>query len=152
MHNKSDSDLTSGGSSPRRPPYYEQSPFNHDTEKMSYGSSPFPSPHDYQYHCSPIHHSRESSTSRFSAPLKTTTKNAAAWKRLQRRDKDGEEAEGKGEGEINEELAGEKDANKRFYNTVRVVLAFIVLFTLFALAVWAASTAYPPQVYVKVIN
>ncbi|KAH0978091.1 hypothetical protein GBA52_027810 [Prunus armeniaca] len=75
MHAKSDSEVTSVEQStpprsPRRPIYYVQSPSNHDVEKMSYGSSPAGSPAHHFYHCSPIHHSRESSTSRFSASLK----------------------------------------------------------------------------------
>ncbi|CAA2976639.1 Late embryogenesis abundant, partial [Olea europaea subsp. europaea] len=57
--------------SPRQPLYYVQSPSHsqQDLEKMSYGSSAFGSP-THHYHCSPIHPSREFSTSRFSACLK----------------------------------------------------------------------------------
>lgn len=51
----------------------------YDVEKMSYVSSPFGSP-THHYHCSPIHHSRESSTSRFSASLKNNQ--LAVWKRI----------------------------------------------------------------------
>ncbi|XP_057500210.1 uncharacterized protein LOC130784377 isoform X2 [Actinidia eriantha] len=92
MHAKSDSEVTSIDASspprsPRRPLYYVQSPSQHDVEKMSYGSTPFGSPVHHHYHCSPIHHSRESSTSRFSASgLKH---HPAAWKRLQRLPHDG---------------------------------------------------------------
>ncbi|KAG6712058.1 hypothetical protein I3842_05G086000 [Carya illinoinensis] len=88
MHTKSDSEVTSVDQglspprSPRRPVYFVQSPSNHDVEKMSYGSSPMGSPHHY-YHCSPIHHSRESSTSRFSASLKNP-RNPSAWKKIQK--------------------------------------------------------------------
>ncbi|KAE8724728.1 Group 2 isoform 2 [Hibiscus syriacus] len=76
MHAKTDSEGTSIDASwpprsPHRPVYYVQSPSNHDVEKMSYGSSPTASPTHHYYHSSPIHHSRESSTSRFSASLKT---------------------------------------------------------------------------------
>nr|GEV09430.1 putative late embryogenesis abundant protein, LEA-14 [Tanacetum cinerariifolium] len=101
MHVKSDSDLTSVGEdqtltltpprSPRhhRPLYYVQSPSNsHD--KMSFGSSPFGSPGHHHYHCSPIHHSRESSTSRtFSASLKNAvvkhggSRDVTPWKRIE---------------------------------------------------------------------
>lgn len=149
MHTKSDSDMTSvGASSPPRPLYYVQSPSNHDAEKMSYGSSPFGSPH--HYHCSPIHHSRESSTSRFSASLKTSARNAAAWKRLQRRNHD--DADGVDEEEDNEYDEDDERENgeiKRFY-VVCFVLSFIVLFSVFSLILWAASTSYPPEIFVKV--
>ncbi|PPD90779.1 hypothetical protein GOBAR_DD12296 [Gossypium barbadense] len=84
MHAKTDSEGTSIDASwpprsPRRPVYYVQSPSNHDVEKMSYGSSPTASPTHHYYHCSPIHHSRESSTSRFSASLKNP-RSLSAWK------------------------------------------------------------------------
>ncbi|OMO91956.1 Late embryogenesis abundant protein, LEA-14 [Corchorus olitorius] len=87
MHAKTDSEATSIDASwlprsPRRPVYYVQSPSNHDVEKMSYGSSPTASPPHHYYHCSPIHHSRESSTSRFSASLKNP-RNLSAWRHVQ---------------------------------------------------------------------
>ncbi|KAK6159624.1 hypothetical protein DH2020_006938 [Rehmannia glutinosa] len=95
MHVKSDSEVTSIDAStpprsPRRPLYYVQSPShsqNNDLEKMSYGSSPFGSPahHHFQYHCSPIHHSRESSTSRFSASLKNPRNFGNGWRLMQRK-------------------------------------------------------------------
>ncbi|XP_073313755.1 uncharacterized protein [Primulina huaijiensis] len=107
MHAKSDSEVTSIEAStpprsPRRPLYYVQSPSHsqHDLEKMSYGSSPFGSPaHHFQYHCSPIHHSRESSTSRYSASLKNPRNLGGGWKRMQRKydelgDEEGEDVEG----------------------------------------------------------
>lgn len=146
MHRKSDSDVTSvEASSPARPLYYVQSPSNHEPDKMSYGSSPFGSP-GHNYHCSPIHHSRESSTSRLSASLKTTARNAAYWKKLQR---SGELVEEDDEEEYDEEDAREKKEIKRFY-VVCFVLSFVVLFSIFSLILWAASTSYPPEVYVKV--
>ena len=147
MHAKSDSDVTSvEASSPARPLYYVQSPSNHDPDKMSYGSSPFGSP-GHHYHCSPIHHSRESSTSRFSASLKTTARNAGYWKKLNRSG-DGIE-EGDEDDEYDEEEEREKKAIKRFY-VVCFVVSFVVLFSIFSLILWAASTSYPPEVYVKV--
>lgn len=143
MHAKSDSDVTSlEAASPKHPLYYVQSPSNHDAEKMSYGSSPFGSP-GHHYHSSPIHHSRESSTSRFSASMKTT-RNNGYWKRLQRVGDSVEE-----EDEIDEEDEREKKEIKRFY-VVCFLLSFVVLFTVFSLILWAASTSYPPQIYVKV--
>ncbi|KAL8109710.1 uncharacterized protein LOC141671087 [Apium graveolens] len=145
MHRKSDSDVTSvEASSPARPLYYVQSPSNHEPDKMSYGSSPFGSP-GHQYHCSPIHHSRESSTSRFSASLKTTARNAGYWKKLQR---SGELVEEDEDEEYDEEDEREKKEIKRFY-VVCFVLSFVVLFSVFSLILWAASTSYPPEVYVK---
>ncbi|CAL5378021.1 unnamed protein product [Camellia sinensis] len=149
MHVKSDSEVTSIDASspprsPRRPMYYVQSPSQHDVEKMSYGSSPFASPH--HYHCSPIHHSRESSTSRFSASLK----NPAAWKRLQRRHHDGDEDDGGGSDDDDDEGDGEGDGGQvmRFY-VVCFVLSFVALFTIFSLILLAASSPYKPKIFVK---
>lgn len=146
MHVKSDSDVTSVDASspprsPRRPLYYVQSPSQHDVEKMSYGSSPFASPP--HYHCSPIHHSRESSTSRFSASLKNT-RNPAAWKRIERRheEDDGEEEDDDGEDE------GAKSHLKLY--VILFVLSFALLFTIFSLCLWAASTVYKPKIIVQV--
>ncbi|XP_052192166.1 uncharacterized protein LOC127801264 [Diospyros lotus] len=145
MHAKSDSEVTSLDASspprsPRRPLYYVQSPSQHDVEKMSYyGSSPFASP-PHPYHCSPIHHSRESSTSRLSASLK----NPAAWKRLHRRhpragddDSDDDDNDSRGSG----------GHAMRFYAAC-FVLAFVVLFTIFSLILWAASAPYKPKIFV----
>ncbi|KAF5951559.1 hypothetical protein HYC85_009503 [Camellia sinensis] len=149
MHVKSDSEVTSIDASspprsPRRPMYYVQSPSQHDVEKMSYGSSPFASPH--HYHCSPIHHSRESSTSRFSASLK----NPAAWKQLQRRHHDGDEDDGGGSDDDDDEGDGEGDGGQvmRFY-VVCFVLSFVALFTIFSLILLAASSPYKPKIFVK---
>ncbi|EXB95371.1 hypothetical protein L484_014344 [Morus notabilis] len=146
MHAKSDSEVTSFDQStpprsPRRPLYYVQSPSNHDVEKMSYGSSPLGSPHHHYYHCSPIHHSRESSTSRFSASLKNT-RNLSAWKKIQR----GEESDHE----------DDDDDDRNDYGPGRNVrlcfcfaLFFVVLFTLFSLILWGASKSYKPQVVVE---
>ncbi|KAA8546152.1 hypothetical protein F0562_020954 [Nyssa sinensis] len=144
MHAKSDSEVTSIDASspprsPRRPLYYVQSPSQHDVEKMSYGSSPFGSPH--HYHCSPIHHSRESSTSRFSASLKNP-RHPAPWKRIQPRheaDDDDDDDDGDDQGSGN---------HVRFY-VVCFVFSFVVLFTIFSLILWAASTPYKPEIFVK---
>ncbi|KAL6963639.1 hypothetical protein U1Q18_034646 [Sarracenia purpurea var. burkii] len=145
MHAKSDSEVTSIDASspprsPRRPLYYVQSPSQLDVEKMSYGSSPFASPH--HYHCSPIHHSRESSTSRFSASLKNP-RNAAAWKRLQRRHHDGDEDD-----DEDDEDEGTGGHAMRFYGAC-FVFCFVVLFTIFSLILWAASAPYKPKIFVK---
>ncbi|KAM5562670.1 hypothetical protein ABKV19_017730 [Rosa sericea] len=147
MHAKSDSEVTSVEQStpprsPRRPIYYVQSPSNHDVEKMSYGSSPMGSPGHPYYHCSPIHHSRESSTSRFSASFKNP-RNLSAWKRLHRPDHDDEESD---EDDQND-AAPSPGRNVRLY--LCFALLFFVLFTLFSLILWGASKSYTPQVVVK---
>ncbi|KAL2476921.1 Late embryogenesis abundant protein [Forsythia ovata] len=152
MHAKSDSEVTSIEAStpprsPRRPLYYVQSPSHsqHDLEKMSYGSSPFGSP-THHYHCSPIHHSRESSTSRFSASLKNPRNAVSGWRRIQRKyDEMGDE-------EDNEERNVEDDrsdgGNLRFF-VVCFLFSFVVLFTVFSLILWAASVPYKPKIIVK---
>ncbi|KAJ0825524.1 hypothetical protein HanRHA438_Chr17g0804171 [Helianthus annuus] len=145
MHAKSDSDLTSVEAltpprSPRRPLYYVQSPSNHDAnDKMSYGSSPFGSP---------IHHSRESSTSRtFSASIKHAVVRAngvrplSPWKRLEYgtdMDDEDDEHDGDGDGRL----------PFKFY-VMWFVVSFILLFTVFSLILWAASVPYKPKVVVK---
>ncbi|KAL8556553.1 hypothetical protein ACS0TY_004124 [Phlomoides rotata] len=159
MHVKSDSEVTSIDAStpprsPRRQLYYVQSPAHsqHDPEKMSYGSSPFGSPaHHFHYHCSPIHHSRESSTSRFSASLKNPGNSVGVgggWHRMQRKynevgDTEDEEEEG-GEGKDE----GDDGALVRFY-VVCFVLSFVVLFSVFSLILWAASLSHKPRIIVK---
>lgn len=145
MHAKSDSEVTSIDASspprsPRRPLYYVQSPSQHDAEKMSFGSSPFGSPH--HYHCSPIHHSRESSTSRFSASLRNPRNPGTSWKKIQRQLDDDEEDEDDGDSRGSGDLA-------RFYVTC-FIFSFIVLFTVFSLILWGASKPYKPKIIVKV--
>ncbi|KAF8410338.1 hypothetical protein HHK36_002865 [Tetracentron sinense] len=143
MHAKSDSEVTSLDAStpprsPRRPLYYVQSPSQHDVEKMSFGSSPLGSPH-HHYHCSPIHHSRESSTTRFSASVKNP-RNAAAWKKIHRElddDDDDDDDDNKGSGSL-----------ARFY-VLCFIFSFVVLFTLFSLILWGASKPYKPKISVK---
>ncbi|XP_042507002.1 uncharacterized protein LOC122083311 [Macadamia integrifolia] len=144
MHAKSDSEVTSLDASspprsPRRPLYYVQSPSQNDVEKMSYGSSPLGSPH--HYHSSPIHHSRESSTTRFSASLKNP-RNVTAWKKIHREIEEGEDeddvdASSKGSGEV-----------ARFY-VICFVFSFVVLFTMFSLILWGASKPYKPKISIK---
>lgn len=144
MHAKSDSEVTSIDASspprsPRRPLYYVQSPSQHDAEKMSFGSSPFGSPH--HYHCSPIHHSRESSTSRFSASLRNPRNPGTSWKKIQRQLDDDEEDEDDGDARGSADLA-------RFY-VICFIFSFIVLFTVFSLILWGASKPYKPKIIVK---
>lgn len=148
MHAKTDSEGTSIDASwpprsPRRPVYYVQSPSNHDVEKMSYGSSPTASPTHHYYHCSPIHHSRESSTSRFSASLKNP-RSLSAWKHVQighgdDDDDDDDEMDGRD---------GRRANNVRLY--LCLVFLFFVLFAVFSLILWGASRSYKPKVFVRV--
>ncbi|KAK9944307.1 hypothetical protein M0R45_009880 [Rubus argutus] len=150
MHAKSDSEVTSMEQStpprsPRRPIYYVQSPSNHDVEKMSYGSSPMGSPGHPYYHCSPIHHSRESSTSRFSASLKNP-RNLSAWKRLHRPSDDGDDDSDDGQ---NDAALGKTSPGRNVRLYLFFALLFFVLFTLFSLILWGASKSYKPQVVVK---
>ncbi|KAL0348533.1 UNVERIFIED_CONTAM: hypothetical protein Sangu_1081100 [Sesamum angustifolium] len=161
MHVKSDSEVTSIDAStpprsPRRPLYYVQSPSHsqHDLEKMSYGSSPFGSPtHHFQYHCSPIHHSRESSTSRFSASLKNPRNSGGSgggWRRMQRKyDEVGDEVEEDGESEGDDER--KDNGQVRFY-VACFLFSFLVLFAIFSLILWAASLAYKPRIIVMNIS
>lgn len=152
MHAKSDSDVTSYDQStpprsPRRPIYYVQSPSNNDVEKMSYGSSPLGSPHHY-YHCSPIHHSRESSTSRFSSSLKNP-RSIASWKKLQREDDDeGEDDDEDDHGNGLAALMAGPCRNAKLFCCF--VLLFFVLLGLFSLILWGASKSYEPKVIVEV--
>ncbi|KAB2045914.1 hypothetical protein ES319_D01G196000v1 [Gossypium barbadense] len=146
MHAKTDSEGTSIDASwpprsPRRPVYYVQSPSNHDVEKMSYGSSPTASPTHHYYHCSPIHHSRESSTSRFSASLKNP-RSLSAWKHVQL---------GRGDDDDDDDEMDGRDGSKA--NKIRLYLClvflFFVLFTVFSLILWGASRSYKPKILVK---
>ncbi|GAV78847.1 LEA_2 domain-containing protein [Cephalotus follicularis] len=153
MHAKTDSEGTSVDASwpprspPRRPLYYVQSPSNHDVEKMSYGSSPSGSPTHHYYHCSPIHHSRESSTSRFSASLKNP-RSLSAWKHVQighhdgGRDHDGDDDRDEMDGDS---YGGARNVRLYFCG----LLIFIGLFTLFSLILWGASKGYKPKILVE---
>ncbi|XP_068646489.1 uncharacterized protein [Aristolochia californica] len=142
MHRKTDSegttslDASTPPRSPRRPIYYVQSPSQHDAEKMSVQSSPLGSPHFY-YHCSPIHHSRESSTTRFSASIKNPR--SGPWKKIHAEplneddERDGED---------------ERRPGPRFY-IFCFIFSFVVLFTVFSLILWGASKPYKPKISMK---
>ena len=150
MHAKSDSEVTSLAASspprsPRRPLYYVMSPSQHDLEKMSMASSPPASPyhhHNHHYASSPIHHSRESSTARFSSSLWN-----GPWKKLPYpRD-----------GCIEEDDDEEEDDNARGFSSIPrkcyallFFVGFLVLFFFFSLVLWGASRAYSPRISVKV--
>ena len=151
MHTKTDSDGTSLDNSwlprsPRRPIYYVQSPSNHDAEKMSYGSSPIVSPAHLYYHSSPIHHSRESSTSIFSNSLKIP-RSLPVWKHTRIGDQDGAGHDGS-EGDKDGDDWGSGARNVRLY--FFGFLFFVLLFTVFCLILWGASKAYEPEISVKV--
>ncbi|GLT42986.1 hypothetical protein SLA2020_169630 [Shorea laevis] len=145
MHAKTDSEGTSLDASwpprsPRRPVYYVQSPSNHDVEKMSYGSSPTGSPPHHYYHCSPIHHSRESSTSRFSASLKNP-RNLSSWKHVQLgHERDDDDID---------EMDGRHDGGAKFRLYVCLVLMFVLLFMIFCLILYGTGRAYKPEISVK---
>ncbi|XP_065865414.1 uncharacterized protein [Euphorbia lathyris] len=149
MHAKTDSDGTSIDTSwplrspPRRPVYYVQSPSNHDVEKMSYGSSPSGSPPHHFYHCSPIHHSRESSTSRFSASLKNP-KSLSVWKHIQIHHDDNDDDD---DDDDNMGVPAASARNLRLYFCGFFI--FVLLFTTFCLILWGASKSYKPQIIVK---
>ncbi|MQL93234.1 hypothetical protein Taro_025872 [Colocasia esculenta] len=157
MHAKSDSEVTSLAPSspprsPRRPIYYVMSPMSqHETEKMSMGSSPPGSPyhhhghhhhghhpHHHRYASSPIHHSRESSTTRFSASLRN-----GPWRKFpytrggldEEEDEEGDDGAGRG-------------VPPRCY-AVFFLLGFVTLFTVFSLVLWGASKVYSPDIFVK---
>ncbi|XP_020093642.1 uncharacterized protein LOC109713823 [Ananas comosus] len=169
MHAKTDSDATSLAASspprsPRRPIYYVRSPSHADAaEKMSLGgSSPGASPHHYAAHhlhllryasSPPIHHSRESSTARYSAPLKH-----APWRKLSAAHSRGAGAGaaaaigGGGdeeEEEEEEEEGGEGEERNLLRRYACLFLAFVLVFTLFSLILWGASKSYKPKVLVK---
>ncbi|EOA28503.1 hypothetical protein CARUB_v10024717mg [Capsella rubella] len=145
MHAKTDSEATSidpALSPPRsaiRPLYYVQSPSNHDAEKMSFGSgcSLMGSPsHPHYYHCSPIHHSRESSTSRFSDRALFSYKSVREGRRFIH---DGDDITDCGD--------DDPFRNVRLY--AWLLLSLVLLFSVFSLILWGASKSYPPKVVVK---
>ncbi|KAJ4906119.1 hypothetical protein Rs2_09777 [Raphanus sativus] len=148
MHAKTDSEATSIDAAlswpPRSPPrsatrplYYVQSPSNHDVEKMSFGSgcSPMGSPsHPHYYHCSPIHHSRESSTSRFSDRALFSYKSIR-------------EASGRRRyinSAIDEEMTAEDGRPfETCVSMAALLLSLFLLFTVFSLILWGASKILP---------
>ncbi|KAJ6827260.1 uncharacterized protein M6B38_356665 [Iris pallida] len=159
MHAKTDSDVTSLAPSspprsPRRPIYYVMSPSHPDAEKMSLGGSTpggggSPVPHHQHHHNnhrytidSPIHHSRESSTTRFSASLKQHS----SWRKLhdfRLRVPPNQVDDDEDDGEYDD-----TGRSVRCY-VVLFLLGFILLFSLFSLILWGASKSYKPEVHVK---
>ncbi|CAA7391515.1 unnamed protein product [Spirodela intermedia] len=156
MHAKSDSEVTSLAASspprsPRRPLYYVMSPSQHEAEKMSISSSPPASPyhqhhhpHHHRYASSPIHHSRESSTTRFSASLW----NGGPWRKLSYARDGCEEEEDDSDEEDN---AWRRSGIPPKCYAVLFVLGFVALFSFFSIVLWGASRAYKPNISVKSI-
>ncbi|KAK8948087.1 hypothetical protein KSP40_PGU006508 [Platanthera guangdongensis] len=166
---KTESEATSIGTSsptrsPRRPAYYVQSPSrdSHDGEKTtaSFHSTPVLSPtaSPQHSHSSIGHHSRESSSSRFSGSLKPGAsrkinpdgastggrhKSDKAWKDCAVIEEEGllEEDEDSRRGRI----------PRRCYFPV-FVISFVVLFSFFALILWGASHSQSPVISMKSIT
>ncbi|KAL1327880.1 hypothetical protein HN51_037876 [Arachis hypogaea] len=144
MHAKTDSEVTSvdASSSPRRAVYYVQSP-SHDGEKTttSFQSTPVLSPMGSPPHSqsSMGRHSRQSSSSRFSASRKLINKKKDQIDSI-----------------IEEEglLQSEHDArvHTRRYYFLAFLLSFFLLFTLFSLILWGASRPMKPNIFVKSIK
>lgn len=167
MHAKTDSEVTSLAPSsptrsPRRPVYYVQSPSrdSHDGEKTttSFQSTPVISPMGSppHSHSSLGHHSRESSSTRFSGSLKPGSRkispNDAArgggnrkgqkpWKEFEMI-----EEEGLLDGDEHR-----KSLPRRCY-FFAFIMGFMVLFSFFALILWGASRPQKPKITMKSIT
>lgn len=152
MHVKTDSEVTSlapsSPTSPRRPIYYVMSPSHADAEKISLG--------DYTPGGSPNHphHSRESSASRFSAPLKDNPSAAAAaaasWRKIPS-DFHHRLSSADPIKEDDDEEPLDPRPGLRCY-VVFFVVGFALLFTLFSFILWGASRSFKPEISVKVLN
>ncbi|KAF7817488.1 Late embryogenesis abundant protein, LEA-14 [Senna tora] len=152
MHANTDSEVTSLSASsptrsPRRPVYYVQSPSrdSHDGEKTtnSFHSTPVLSPMGSppHSHSSLDRHSRQSSSSRFSGSRKMPRKPHKPWK----------------EGHVIEEeglleLQPPPNTLPRRCYYLAFLLAFILLFSLFSLILWAASKPMKPKITIKSIK
>ena len=140
MHARSYSEATSVDQfSPARRFYYVQSPSSNEVEKMSYVSSPMGSPPHHFYH------SRESSSSRFSAAFKNNINrngNPSAWRKLHRPQDPNEEEEESG------------DRNPKWNRNLRLYLSLFLLlfllFTVFFLILWGATKSFRPQILIQV--
>ncbi|RWR90634.1 Late embryogenesis abundant protein [Cinnamomum micranthum f. kanehirae] len=113
---------------------------------MSFQSSPMASPshHHFQYHCSPIHHSRESSTTRFSASIKNPK--TGAWKKMLH-----ETGEEEDEDDDDDGLERHSRMSLPKFYFICFILSFVVLFTAFSLILWGASKPYKPRVSMQSI-
>ncbi|XP_073158390.1 uncharacterized protein [Henckelia pumila] len=153
MHGKTDSEVTSlAASSPNRAVYYVQSPSrdSHDGEKTtnSFHSTPIISPMG-----SPGRHSRDSSSTRYSASLKPGSHKSSSAHgsrrnhRLRKAEKEFDAVEEEG---LLDEEGGRRGVSRRCY-VVAFVVGFFVLFSLFALILWGASRNQKPVVTMKSI-
>ncbi|KAJ0969805.1 hypothetical protein J5N97_022682 [Dioscorea zingiberensis] len=151
MHAKTDSDVSSlAGSSParspRHPPYYVMSPSQQDVEKMSLAeSSPDASP-QHRFAGSPIlHHSRESSTTRFSASLKHNI----SWRKLPHYSPHPSSHSHLGSADDDDaSYYADSTMSAKCYAAL-FVIGFAFIFSLFSLILWAASQAYKPKLSIK---
>lgn len=159
MHAKTDSEVTSlapssPNRSPRRPVYYVQSPSrdSHDGEKTttSFQSTPVLSPAGSppHSHSSVGHHSRESSSSRFSGSRKISPNDVGAGGRHQKGQKKIDVIEEEG---LLEDEESQRGIPRRCY-LLAFVLAFFVLFSLFSLILYGASKPQKPKVSIKSIT
>ncbi|KAK1395805.1 Late embryogenesis abundant protein, LEA-14 [Heracleum sosnowskyi] len=155
MHTKTDSSEATSLSpsppshSPRRPVYYVQSPSrdSHDGEKTatSFHSTPTASPP--HSHSSVGHHSRESSSTRFSGSLKPgsgkiTPSTKPGHKQISVIDE---------EGFYDDENQESKGVPRRCYFVI-FIFGFFVLFGLFSLILWGVSKPQKPEITVKSIK
>lgn len=155
MHTKTDSSeatsisASSPTRSPRRPVYYVQSPSrdSHDGEKTtnSFHSTPVLSPMGSppHSHSSLDRHSRQSSSTRFSASRKIFRKSLKPWKEPHAIEE---------EGLLDLEDHNNKSLPRRCYYSLAFILAFVLLFSFFALVLWGASKPMKPEIAMKVLN
>ncbi|KAB2082657.1 hypothetical protein E1A91_A05G218000v1 [Gossypium mustelinum] len=167
MHAKTDSEVTSLAPSsptrsPRRPVYYVQSPSrdSHDGEKTttSFHSTPVLSPMGSppHSHASVDHHSRESSSSRFSGSLKPGSckvlPNDASSRGAHRKGhKQWKECDVIEEEGLLEDGERGKGLPRRCY-FLAFVLGFFILFSMFSLILWGASRPQKPKITMKSIK
>ncbi|KAF5766310.1 putative Late embryogenesis abundant protein [Helianthus annuus] len=145
MHAKTDSEVTSQTASsptrsPRRPAYFVQSP-SRDSHTNSFHSTPVLSPTG-----SPGRHSRNSSSTRYSGSLRPGSRKAS--QQLQPRKGD------KGFDAIEEEglvVDDHKTGIPRRCYFLAFVVGFFVLFSFFALVLWAAAKPQKPDVIMRSI-
>lgn len=157
LHAKSESDVTSAGSSPRGSPkgqlYFVQSPSrdSHDEDKSSsiQATPAFNSPTESPSHPSFFsRHSRASSGSRFSGNFRSSSGRKGSRKRVN----------DKGWPECNvilEEGAYDDVRDEGLSRPCQIliaVFAFAVLFTTFCLIIWGASQPYKPEIVVKSLS
>lgn len=152
IHTKSESDMTSlapssPSRSPKRPIYYVQSPSrdSHDGDKSaSLQATPMcNSPMESPSHHSMGRHSRNSSASRFSGFLRSSSGRKGSRRRND-----------KGWPECNVILEEGKyeDDDSGFSRKVQALIAllsFVLLFSVFCLIIWGASRPFKTQVTLK---